>query len=189
MFFGIPNIGRNTWWGDPIKEGLVSGWEGFLGGMGRAGEAIGGLTETEEERKARLFRNWLAQRDKGYEAQRKALPFDKGPIDYSPETGVLRDKAEYMRAQDPSISIVNGVAMQAPPKVDKDDEESEFDKYMKMQFLSKLIERQKAPSPGYATRAGTARSPVATSIMQTHPGRRQDDLLNYIYGPSYGRRV
>ena len=189
MFFGIPNIGRNTWWGDPIASGIERGVKGIGTGIGRGWESVLGLGETEEERKARLYQNWLAQRDKGYEAQRKALPFDKGPIDYSPETGVLRDKAEYMRAQDPSISIVNGVAMQAPPKVDKDDEESEFDKYMKMQFLSKLIEKQKAPSPGYATRAGTARSPVATSLMQTHPGRRKDDLLNYIYGPSYGRRV
>ena len=187
MFFGIPNIG-NTWWGDPIAGGIRGGLLAAGRGLGRAGEAIWGLTETEEERNARLYQNWLAKRDKEWAAQGKALPFDKGPIDYSPETGVLRDKAEYMR-KDPSIRIVNGVAMQVPPKVDKDDEESEFDKYMKMQFLSKLIERPKAPSTAYPTRAGTARSPVATSIMQTHPGRRQDDLLNYIYGPSYGRRV
>jgi len=65
-------------------------------------------------------------------------------------------------------------------------EESDFDKYMKMQFLSKLIERQKAPSAGYPTRAGTARQPVATSLMQTYPQRRQDDLLNFRYGRSYG---
>ena len=65
----------------------------------------------------------------------------------------------------------------------------DFEKYMQMQFLSKLIERPKAPSTAYPTRAGTARSPVATSIMQTYPGRRQDDLLSYIYGPYYGGRV
>ena len=188
MFFGIPNI-ENKWWAEPFVSGVERGVKGIGTGIGRGWESVLGLGETEEERKARLHRNWLAKRDREWKAQGEALPFDKGPIDYSPETGVLRDKAEYMRAQDPSISIVNGVAMQAPPKVDKDDEESEFDKYMKMQFLSKLIEKQKAPSPGYATRAGTARSPVATSIMQTHPGRRKDDLLNYIYGPSYGRRV
>ena len=182
---------ENLWWWDPIQSGAKRGYD-IVSGWGRRGiEAGKGLGETEEERKQRLFLNWKRKRDEAWAAQGKALPgFDKGPMDYSPETGVLRGKSEYMREKDPSISIVPGIgAVQAPPKVDKDDEESEFDKYMKMQFLSKLIEKQKAPSPGYATRAGTARSPVATSIMQTHPGRRKDDLLNYIYGPSYGSRV
>ena len=187
MFFGIPNIGQNTWWGDPIAGGIRGGLSAAGRGLGRAGEAIWGLTETEEERNARLYQNWLAKRDKEWAAQGKALPFDKGPIDYA---GVREAKERYMGEKDPGLEYQRGVGVVARvPEKDKDDEESEFDKYMKMQFLSKLIERQKAPSPGYATRAGTARSPVATSIMQTHPGRRQDDLLNYIYGPSYGRRV
>jgi len=185
MFFGIPNI-ENKWWAEPFVSGIERGVKGIGTGIGRGLESVLGLGETEEERKARLYQNWLAQRNKEWAAQGKALPFDKGPMNYP---GILRDKSEYMRAQDPSISIVNGVAMKAPPKVDKDDEESEFDKYMKMKFLSEIIKRQDAPSPGYATRAGTARAPVATSLMQTHPGRRKDDLLNYIYGPSYGRRV
>ena len=181
MFFGIPNP-QNTWWGDPIKEGLVSGLEGFLGGVGRAGEAVRGLYETEEERRRRLqARSDAAARESYF----KQYPHQQ---DVSQDQ-IFKDKWMHMRGQDPNISIVPGVgAVQVPPKKEK-DEESEFDKYMKMQFLSKLIERPKAPSPGYATRAGTARAPVATSIMQTHPGRRQDDLLNYIYGPSYGRRV
>ena len=187
MFFGIPNIGQNTWWGDPIAGGIRGGLSAAGRGLGRAGEAIWGLTETEEERNARLYQNWLAKRDKEWAAQGKALPFDKGPIDYA---GVREAKERYMGEKDPGLEYQRGVGVVARvPEKDKDDEESEFDKYMKMQFLSKLIERPKAPSPGYATRAGTARAPVATSILQTYPGRRQDDLLNYIYGPSYGRRV
>ena len=115
--------------------------------------------------------------DTGWQYGPRAMPYNVSPTklsQYGAKWGV-QDAGQRMAAYEASK--------------DKDDEESEFDKYMKMQFLSKLIERPKAPSPGYATRAGTARSPVATSIMQTHPGRRQDDLLNYIYGPSYGRRV
>ena len=187
MFFGIPNIGK-TWWGDPIAGGISSGLSAAGRGLGRGLESVLGLGETKEEREARLYRNWLAQRDKTWAAEAKALPFDQGPIDY-PKVGVEAQE-RYMASKDPGLEYQRGVGVVARvPKKEKKDEESEFDKYMKMQFLSKLIERQKAPSPGYATRAGTARSPVATSIMQTHPGRRQDDLLNYIYGPSYGRRV
>jgi len=185
MFFGIPNI-ENTWWGAPIVSGIETGVKGIGAGIGRGWESVLGLGETEEERKARLYQNWLAQRNKEWAAQGKALPFDKGAIDYP---GVLEAKGRYMGAQDPGLEYQRGVGVvERVPKKEK-DEESEFDKYMKMQFLSKLIERPKAPSPGYATRAGTARAPVATSILQTYPGRRQDDLLNYIYGPSYGRRV
>ena len=186
MFFGIPNI-ENTWWGAPIVSGIETGVKGIGAGIGRGWESVLGLGETEEERKARLYQNWLAQRNKEWAAQGKALPFDKGPIDYA---GVREAKERYMGEKDPGLEYQRGVGVVARvPEKDKDDEESEFDKYMKMQFLSKLIERPKAPSPGYATRAGTARAPVATSILQTYPGRRQDDLLNYIYGPSYGRRV
>ena len=186
MFFGIPNI-ENKWWAEPFVSGVERGVKGIGTGIGRGWESVLGLGETEEERKARLYQNWLAQRNKEWAAQGKALPFDKGPIDYA---GVREAKERYMGEKDPGLEYQRGVGVVARvPEKDKDDEESEFDKYMKMQFLSKLIERQKAPSPGYATRAGTARAPVATSILQTYPGRRQDDLLNYIYGPSYGRRV
>jgi len=186
MFFGIPNI-ENKWWAEPFVSGVERGVKGIGTGIGRGWESVLGLGETEEERKARLYQNWLAQRNKEWAAQGKALPFDKGPIDYA---GVREAKERYMGEKDPGLEYQRGVGVVARvPEKDKDDEESEFDKYMKMQFLSKLIERPKAPSPGYATRAGTARAPVATSILQTYPGRRQDDLLNYIYGPSYGRRV
>ena len=176
----MPN--KNLWWYDPIQRGARRGWDIVSGWGERAGEAITGLGETEEERRRRLqARSDAAARESYF----KQYPHQQ---DVSQEQ-IFKDKWMHMRGQDPNISIVPGVgAVQVPPKKEK-DEESEFDKYMKMQFLSKLIERQKAPSPGYATRAGTARAPVATSILQTYPGRRQDDLLNYIYGPSYGRRV
>jgi len=176
----MPN--ENLWWYDPIQRGARRGWDIVSGWGERAGEAITGLGETEEERRRRLqARSDAAARESYF----KQYPHQQ---DVSQEQ-IFKDKWMHMRGQDPNISIVPGVgAVQVPPKKEK-DEESEFDKYMKMQFLSKLIERPKAPSPGYATRAGTARAPVATSILQTYPGRRQDDLLNYIYGPSYGRRV
>jgi hypothetical protein len=184
----MPN--ENLWWYDPLERGAKRGWDIVSGWGQRAGEAFTGLGETEEERKQRLFLNWKRKRDEEWAAQGKALPgFDKGPMDYSPETGVLRAKAEYMRGKDPSISIVPGVgAVQVPPKVDKDDEESEFDKYLKMKFLSEIIKRQKAPSPGYAVRAGSVKQPVAATLMSTIPQRRQrDDLLNYISGGMRGR--
>ena len=176
----MPN--ENLWWYDPIQRGARRGWDIVSGWGERAGEAITGLGETEEERRRRLqARSDAAARESYF----KQYPHQQ---DVSQEQ-IFKDRWMHMRGQDPNISIVPGVgAVQVPPKKEK-DEESEFDKYMKMQFLSKLIERPKAPSPGYATRAGTARAPVATSILQTYPGRRQDDLLNYIYGPSYGRRV
>ena len=101
------------------------------------------------------------------------------------EAGPMRDETAGL----PSGDITGGYGKRLRERVSDKKEEFDFEKYMQMQFLSKLIERPKAPSAAYPTRAGTARSPVATSIMQTHPGRRQDDLLNYIYGPSYGRRV
>jgi len=176
----MPN--ENLWWYDPIQRGARRGWDIVSGWGERAGEAITGLGETEEERRRRLqARSDAAARESYF----KQYPHQQ---DVSQEQ-IFKDRWMHMRGQDPNISIVPGVgAVQVPPKKEK-DEESEFDKYMKMQFLSKLIERPKAPSPGYATRAGTARAPVATSILQTYPGQRQDDLLNYIYGPSYGRRV
>jgi hypothetical protein len=179
----MPN--ENLWWYDPLERGAERAWDIVSGWRQRAGEAIGGLGETEDERRRRLqARSDAAAREsyfKGYPHQQAVDPID-------PRSQVLRDKAMLMRGRDPRISIVNGVAMQAPPKVDKDDEESEFDKYMKMKFLSEIIKRQKAPSPGYATRAGSVKQPVAATLMSTIPQRRQrDDLLNYISGGMRGR--
>ena len=176
----MPN--ENLWWYDPLERGARRGWDIVSGWGQRAGEAIGGLGETEDERRRRLqARSDAAAREsyfKGYPHQQ----------DVSQEQ-IFKDKWMHMRGKDPSISIVPGVgAVQVPPKVDKDDEESEFDKYMKMKFLSEIIKRQKAPSPGYATRAGSVKQPVAATLMSTIPQRRQrDDLLNYISGGMRGR--
>jgi hypothetical protein len=176
----MPN--ENLWWYDPIQRGARRGWDIVSGWGERAGEAITGLGETEEERRRRLqARSDAAARESYF----KQYPHQQ---DVSQEQ-IFKDKWMHMRGQDPNISIVPGVgAVQVSPKKEK-DEESEFDKYMKMKFISEIIKRPEAPSPGYATRAGTARSPVAASIMQTYPQRRQDDILNFRYGPSYGRMV
>ena len=67
----MPN--ENLWWYDPLERGARRGWDIVSGWGQRAGEAIGGLGETEDERRRRLqARSDAAAREsyfKGYPHQ------------------------------------------------------------------------------------------------------------------------
>ena len=74
----------------------------------------------------------------------------------------------------------------------KKSEMDELKKLSNMMMLASIAEAsqpEKYPPPAPRS-VGTTKQPVAPSLMSTGPQRRQkDDLLNFLYGPSYGRRA
>ena len=85
-----------------------------------------------------------------------------------------------------------GIAARLAAADTKKSEMSELKKLSNMMMLASIAEATQAdkyppPSP---RSVGTTKQPVSPTLMSTGPQRRQkDDLLNFLYGPSYGRRA
>ena len=127
--------------------------------LGKIGEHIGLLGITEEE-------YWKREKDKMGQQYRGVG--GQGALPYTTE------------------SMKEGIAT----KQARSSEMSELKKLSNMMMLASIAEASQAdqPSPGYNVRAGTAKQPVAATLMSPIPQRRKrDDLLNYMSGGMRGR--